>query len=137
MYGNGEKGNFALIHKIARIPIPLPLGSLTAPRSVLSIENFNSAVDFVLAEPRALGETFIVSDPRELSVAEMISAYRLARGMRPNVFSVPSTWIERILMMLGRATAWQRLGAPLLAPPTKLLSMGWKPVASYVTSKLS
>src|SRR5439155_26204580 len=44
MYGQGEKGNFALIHKTARTRIPLPFGSLKAPRSILSIHNFNSAV---------------------------------------------------------------------------------------------
>ena len=48
IYGSGEKGNFAAIHMISRLPIPLPFGALTAQRSVLSVENFNSAAATVL-----------------------------------------------------------------------------------------
>lgn len=68
MYGEGEKGNFAFIHKISRMPIPLPLGGLKAKRSVLSIQNFCCAVQKVLVDSRARGETFIVSDPEPLAV---------------------------------------------------------------------
>ena len=63
IYGEGEKGNFATFFKISRLPIPLPFGMLTARRSVLSIQNFNSAVGTALSNSRARGETFIVSDP--------------------------------------------------------------------------
>jgi nucleoside-diphosphate-sugar epimerase len=71
IYGKGEKGNFATIHKFARLPVPLPFGGLTAQRSVLSIQNFNSAVATVLTNPRARGETFIVSDPTPLTVSSV------------------------------------------------------------------
>ena len=33
IYGEGEKGNFALVHRLSRLPVPLPFGSLTAQRS--------------------------------------------------------------------------------------------------------
>ena len=39
IYGDGEKGNFATVHKISRLPLPLPFGALTARRSVLSVQN--------------------------------------------------------------------------------------------------
>ena len=55
IYGEGEKGNFATVHRLSRLPIPLPLGSLTAQRSILSIQNFNLAVETALSNPRALG----------------------------------------------------------------------------------
>jgi UDP-glucose 4-epimerase len=64
IYGDGEKGNFATVHKISRLPIPLPFGALTAQRSVLSVQNFNSAVATALTNSRARGEIFIVSDPK-------------------------------------------------------------------------
>ena len=44
IYGEGEKGNFASVHKISRLPIPLPFGGLTARRSVLSVQNFCSEI---------------------------------------------------------------------------------------------
>ena len=55
IYGEGEKGNFATVHRLSRLPIPLPFGALSAQRSVLSIQNFNSAVATALSNPRARG----------------------------------------------------------------------------------
>src|SRR6202043_617247 len=63
IYGEGEKGNFAAVPRLAPRPVPLPFGALTAQRSVLSVQNFLSAVATALTDPRARGETFIVSDP--------------------------------------------------------------------------
>ncbi len=127
MYGAQEKGNFALMRRCARLPIPLPFGGLCAPRSVLSISNFSSAVDFVLKDSRSIGETFIVSDPDTVSVAEMITAYRTVLGKRPNLLQVPEKFIKAAFYLLGQQGMWERVGCPLLAPPTKLLQMGWRP----------
>ena len=127
IYGAGEKGNFALIHKIARLPIPLPFGALKARRSVLSVQNFNSAVATVLADPRARGETYVVSDPTPLSVSDIVLRYRTSLERSPWLVPIPERWVERLLQALGKDELWQRIGRPLVARPTKLLVMGWKP----------
>ncbi|MCK1605958.1 NAD-dependent epimerase/dehydratase family protein [Bradyrhizobium sp. 166] len=128
IYGSGEKGNFAMIHNLARFPIPLPFGALTAKRSILSIENFNSAVATVLVNSRARGETFIVSDPAPLTVAEIILQYRTNLGRSALLLPIPERWIELAFKAIGRNETWQRIGQPLVAPPTKLLALGWEPV---------
>jgi nucleoside-diphosphate-sugar epimerase len=127
IYGSGEKGNFAMIHKISRLPIPLPFGALTAKRSILSIENFGSAVATVLVNSRARGETFIVSDPVPLTVSELILRYRTSLGRSALLVPVPEKWIELAFKAAGRDEIWHRIGRPLVAPPTKLLALGWKP----------
>lgn len=127
IYGNGEKGNFAAIHRLSRLPIPLPFGALTARRSVLSIQNFNSAVETALSNPKARGETFIVSDPAPMTVADLVARYRTSLGRSPWLVPVPESWIEASLKAAGRAAVWNRIGRSLVAPPTKLLSIGWKP----------
>jgi len=127
IYGSGEKGNFALIHKISRLPIPLPFGALTAQRSVLSVENFSSAVATVLTSPRARGETFIVSDPAPLTVSELILRYRTSLGRSGWLVPIPERWIELSFMAIGQGEIWQRIGRPLVARPRKLLALGWKP----------
>jgi nucleoside-diphosphate-sugar epimerase len=128
IYGDGEKGNFALVHKLSRLPVPLPLGSLTAQRSVLSVQNFGSAVELVLTDIRARGNSFIVSDPQPLSVSEIIARHRATLGRSPGLASVPDKWIELFLRAIGRSAIWQRIGCPLVARPTKLLALGWKPL---------
>jgi nucleoside-diphosphate-sugar epimerase len=128
IYGDGEKGNFATVHKIARLPIPLPFGALTAQRSVLSVQNFNSAVATALTNSRARGETFIVSDPTALTVSDVITRYRASLGRSPWLIPIPERWLELFLRAIGQSATWQRIGCPLMAPPRKLLALGWKPV---------
>jgi nucleoside-diphosphate-sugar epimerase len=127
IYGDGEKGNFATAHKISRLPIPLPFGALTAKRSVLSVQNFCSAVVTALRDPRARGETFIVSDPVTPTVSEVIARYRVKLGRSPWLIPVPESWLELALKALGQGATWQRIGRPLIARPEKLLALGWKP----------
>ena len=127
IYGAGEKGNFAVVHKISRLPIPLPVGSLTARRSVLSIENFSSAVETVLTNPRARNETFIVSDPTPVTVADLVRRYRVGLGRSTWLLPVPEKWLELLLKAVGQGSMWERLGRPLVASPTKFLAIGWNP----------
>jgi nucleoside-diphosphate-sugar epimerase len=127
IYGEGEKGNFAAIHWLSRLPVPLPFGSLRAERSVLSIQNFNSAVDLALTSPLAKRETFIVSDPKPVTVADIIARYRTGVGRSPWLIPVPESWIRAALRATGRTGDWERIGQPLVAPPTKLLAIGWEP----------
>jgi nucleoside-diphosphate-sugar epimerase len=127
IYGEGEKGNFAAIHKLSRLPLPLPFGALTAQRSVLSIQNFNSAVAMALTNPRARGETFIVSDPTPVTVAGLIAHYRVSLGRSSWLLPVPERWLELSLKSIGQGAVWERLGCPLVARPTKFLTLGWNP----------
>jgi nucleoside-diphosphate-sugar epimerase len=128
IYGEGEKGNFATVHRLSRLPIPLPFGALTAQRSVLSIQNFNLAVATALGNPRAQGETFIVADPAPVTVALLIARHRARSGKPPWLIPVPQGWIKLTLQAIGQGAIWERIGQPLVAPPTKLLSIGWKPI---------
>jgi UDP-glucose 4-epimerase len=127
MYGSGEKGNFSLVHNMSRLPLPLPLGSLTAKRSVLAVTNFCLAVQFVLTNSRARGELLIVSDPTPLTVSELVARHRARLGRAPGLISVPNKWIQLSLKTIGLTPMWQKIGYPLVARPRKLLSLGWKP----------
>lgn len=124
---DGEKGNFATVRKISRLPIPLPFGGLTAQRSVLSVQNFCSAVAVALTDCRTRGETFIVSDPTPLTVSDFIARYRARLGRAPWLIAIPERWLELLLKAIGKDAIWQRIGCPLIARPTKLLALGWKP----------
>jgi nucleoside-diphosphate-sugar epimerase len=127
IYGDGGKGNFAIIRKISRLLVPLPLGALTARRSVLSVQNFCSAAATVLANPRARGQTFIVSDPTPLTIPEIISRYRAGWGRSAWLIPVSEKVLELSLKMIGQNVIWQSIGCPLVARPEKLLALGWRP----------
>jgi nucleoside-diphosphate-sugar epimerase len=116
-----------VVHKISRLPIPLPFGALKARRSVLSIENFSSAVETVLTNPRAYNETFIISDPTPVTVADLIGRYRVSLGRAVWLLPVPEKWLELAFNALGQGSMWERLGCPLVASPTKFIAIGWSP----------
>ncbi len=127
IYGDGEKGNFATLHKIARLPIPLPFGGLTAQRSVLSVKNLSSAVAMALTNSRARGETFIVADPTPTTISDIIARYSASLGRSPWLIPIPERWLELSLKAIGQSAIWQQIGRPLVARPRKLLALGWKP----------
>ena len=127
IYGDGEKGNFAAIHRLSRLPIPLPFGALTARRSVLSIQNFDSAVETALSNPNAREKLSSYRIQRRSPLRISIARHRTSLGRSPWLVPVPESWIKASLKVVGQTAVWDRIGRSLVAPPTKLLSIGWKP----------
>jgi len=128
LYGPGMKGNFALLLRAARSHWPLPVKSFVNRRSLLGIDNFVSALRFVLATPATAAETYIVADPGiPLRLPDVIATLREAQGRRPLLVPVPAHLAEIPLRLIGREALWQRLGGNLRADPGKLITAGWQP----------
>jgi UDP-glucose 4-epimerase len=122
------KGNFALLLRRARSRWPLPVRSFNNRRSVLGVDNFVSALRFVLATPATAGETFIVADPGSPPrLPDMIAILRQAQGRRPLLVPMPVSLAELPLRLIGREALWQRLGGNLRADPGKLIAASWQP----------
>lgn len=130
VYGPGVKGNMAQLVRLARSPYPLPLGALTARRSLLSLDNLVAAIDVVLAAPAPLRRPLIVADPEPLAVPDMVAALRRGLGRRPHLVPVPALLLHAALRAAGREDAYQRLAGPLVADPSALAGLGWAPVVT-------
>jgi nucleoside-diphosphate-sugar epimerase len=126
-YGPGVKGNMAELMRLARLPWPLPLGGLRARRSLLAVENLLAAVETVLTTPQALRRPLIVADPLAVTVADMIAAMRGGLGRRPGVFSVPPALLALSFHAAGKDYVYERLSGALVADPSALMGLGWKP----------
>jgi nucleoside-diphosphate-sugar epimerase len=128
-YGPGVKGNFALLLRAARSRWPLPVRDFVNRRSLLGIDNFISALEFVLSTPAALGETYVVADPgMPPRLADMMATLRKAAGRRwPLVVPMPTHSLETPLRLLHRDDVWDRLGGNLRVDPGKLIAAGWQP----------
>lgn len=129
VYGPGVKANMAALLKLARLPVPLPLGGLSAKRSLLAIENLAEAVAFALTQACPARRSYIVSDPEPLSVAQMLAAMRAGLGRGPGLIPVPSSLLVLAARLAGRAGAYERLANGLVASPAALISAGWQPPA--------
>jgi nucleoside-diphosphate-sugar epimerase len=127
-YGPGVKGNFALLLRAARSRLPLPVKDFVNRRSLLGIDNFISALSFVLSASATIGETYIVADPGiPPRLPDLIATLRQARGRRPLVLPLPTHYLEAPLRALGRDGLWQRLGGNLRVDVGKLIAAGWQP----------
>jgi nucleoside-diphosphate-sugar epimerase len=127
VYGPGVKGNMAQLMRLARSPVPLPVGNLGARRSLLAVENLAAAIETVLATPQTLRRAFVAADPEALTVAEMIAAMRRGLGRRPNVFPLPAMLLSFLARAAGREEIYQRLSGSLVADPAALITLGWVP----------
>jgi nucleoside-diphosphate-sugar epimerase len=127
VYGAGVKGNMAALVRLARTPYPLPLGALTARRSLLSLDNLVAAVDVALSAPGPLRRPLIVADPEALTIPEMIAALRSGLGRRPGLIPVPVGIIETAFRALRRTEAFERLAGSLVASSAALQGLGWVP----------
>lgn len=127
LLGEGAKGNVKTLYRMARLPLPLPLGSIAAKRSFLSVENFTSAVATILGNPRTFGETFIVADRTPLTISELVAQVRHDLGRKPGVVSLPAGSLEALMKLPRARGIWERIGMPLVASPAKLIALGWSP----------
>ncbi len=130
VYGPGVKGNMAELLRLARSRYPLPLGALTARRSLLALDNLVSAVEAVLGAPAPLKRPLLVADPEPFTIPGMIAAMRAGLGRRPGVFSVPPTLIETAMRAAGRSEGYARLSGSLVADPSALMRLGWTPAVT-------
>ncbi|WP_186417595.1 NAD-dependent epimerase/dehydratase family protein [Bosea sp. CS1GBMeth4] len=129
VYGPGVKANMAALARLARLPLPLPFGALSAKRSLLAIENLSEAVAFALSEACPPRRAYIVADPEPLSVAEMLAAMRAGLGRGPGLIAVPPPLLAAAARLAGREGAYERLANGLVASPAALISAGWRPPA--------
>jgi len=121
------RGNLALLARAAALPIPLPLGGLTARRSIVSDRNLASAVAHVLEQTRTGVITALVADAQPLTVSEIVAGLRKAAGKGPGLFAMPRT-MAMTLALLNQRETWNSLAGRLELAPTRLSAIGWRPV---------
>lgn len=129
IYGPGVKANMAALLRLARVPLPLPLGGLQAPRSLLAAENMADAIRFALTPACPARQVYTVSDPDPISVSGMLTAMRAGLGRGPGLLAVPEPWLRRLARLAGREETFLKLAGSLVARPERLLRAGWQPPA--------
>jgi nucleoside-diphosphate-sugar epimerase len=87
--GSSPSGNLAHLLRLARLPVPLPMGALTAKRSLVDRSDLCAAVAHVVTERAHLGETYIVAHPEPIEIAAMLEALRQGLGRNAGLFAVP------------------------------------------------
>jgi len=132
VYGPHAKGNIQSLVQLASKPLPLPFSGFRSRRSLLGIDNFIAAILFVLNNPAAVGETYLVSDPTAFTLPEVVTMLRKAQGRRGGLFNVPPIFFRLALHLMRQRDLWARLGEDLVVDTTKLQAIGYRaPVDTY------
>jgi UDP-glucose 4-epimerase len=130
VYGPGVRANFLqLMNAIAR-GIPLPLGAVRARRSLVFVDNLADALVHCATDPRAAGETFHVTDGRDLSVPELVRALAMQLHAPARLVPVPIGVLRMAGRLSGRSAQVDRLIGELRVDSSHIRErLGW--VAPY------
>lgn len=124
--GNEAKGNLALLLRLADTPLPLPFATLSAKRSMVSLDDVVAITRRAIDDPAMAGGTFILADPEPVGFGEALAALRRGLGRRERLFAVPEMLLALPFRLLGRRDIWERVGAPLVARPDALSAIGYR-----------
>lgn len=128
VYGPGVRANFLqLMNAIAR-GVPLPLGAVHARRSLVFVDNLADALVHCTADPRAAGQTFNVTDGRDLSVCELARALALQLHVPARLVPVPVGLLRLAGRLTGRSARVDRLIGELQLDTSYICErLGWYP----------
>ena len=130
VYGPGVKRNMKSLFDLARSPWPLPLGSLKAKRSILTISNLSSAVAHALESDAAANGTYLIADDAPVTMPEIIAALRAGMDRSPRMLPFPTLPIRLALRAAGQQKAAERLFGDLIVDTRAFRATGWQPVES-------
>jgi nucleoside-diphosphate-sugar epimerase len=80
VYGLGNQANFALLLKLVKTGLPLPLGSVRNRRSFIYLENLVDLISKCLGNAKAFGKVYLPSDGEDVSTPELIRAIARAKA---------------------------------------------------------
>ena len=127
IYGPGVKGNVARLLRWIERGLPLPFASIVNRRSLIYLENLIDATLAVTRHP-APGRTYLVSDARDLSTPQLITA--LARGLdkAPRLLAFPPSLLRLAGACTGQRDAAERLLGSLQIDASRIAAeLGWRP----------
>jgi len=128
VYGPAVRANFLRMMDAVARGLPLPLGSITARRSIVYVDNLADALLHCATDPRAAGECFHVADDDAPSVTGLLRLVGDALGKPARLFPVPPAALYAIGKLTGRSAALDRLTGSLQLDTHRIRRvLGWHP----------
>jgi nucleoside-diphosphate-sugar epimerase len=128
VYGPGVRANFLQLMRAIAIGVPLPLGSIAARRSLVFVDNLASVLIQCATDPRAAGETFHVTDGRDLSVTDLANMLTTQLKAPRRLMPVPASWLRFTGRLTGRSAQVERLIGDLRLDSAHVRQLlGWHP----------
>ena len=128
VYGPGVKANFLKLMNLIHKGLPLPFGSITNKRSLVSIGNLVNLICTCIDHPNAANNIFLVSDDDDLSTIELSQKLAASMGTNNKFINIPPSLLFSMAFVLGKHNLANRLLRDLQADVTKTKTMlDWRP----------
>jgi len=129
VYGPGVRGNLLKLQRLVSTGLPMPLALIRNRRSLIYVGNLVDAIITCLVHPKAAGETFLVSDGRDLSTSELIRLMAEAMGRKAWLLPFPPLLLKIMGKLTCRSAEVERVVGSLCVDSSKIMLMlGWKPL---------
>lgn len=109
VYGPSAKGNFISLLTAINKGIPLPLAGANNVRSLIYVNNLVDALIVCATHPAAAGQTYLISDGADVSVAVLVKEIAHSLGRHNRSFYLPPTWLRVLATLLRRSDQIDRL----------------------------
>ena len=128
VYGPGAPGNFGKLIAAVSNERWLPLGAINNQRSFVALDNLVDLIITCIDHPKAVNQTFLVSDDQDVSTTELLKKMASAFGKKSRLIPVPMGLIQLVASLLGKRAVAQRLCSSLVVniSHTKK-TLNWKP----------
>ena len=109
VYGPGVRANFERLMRLVARGAPIPLGKVDNRRSMVGLDNLVDLLIRCVDHPAAAGQTFLVSDGRDLSTPEWIRMLAAVIGRPARLLPVPPALLRLGGRLTGRGAEVERL----------------------------
>lgn len=131
VYGPGVKGNLKRLIKLVQSRIPLPFSLIKNQRSLIGIDNLVDMIIRCIDDNRASGNTFLVSDEKNLSTSDLLRLIASSMGLSVRLFPLPLSLLKFFGFLLGRKAEINRLiGSLQIDINYTKQTLNWKPTIS-------
>lgn len=128
VYGPGVKGNFLRLMKAVHKGLPLPFGLVHNKRSLVALDNLVDLILTCIEHPDAAGQTFMVSDGKDLSTPDLIRKLAYAMGRPARLLPVPQGLLRLGGFMMGKEKEVDRLIGSLQVDISHTCdTLAWRP----------
>lgn len=129
VYDGEAPGNFRTLLRLVERSFPVPFRSIKNRRSFIARANLVNFITICISNQNAAGQTFVISDDKDLSTPELIRF--VAQGMKKKAWliPVPRLIIKFCATVAGRKKIYSQLCESLYLDVSKAKDvLGWSPV---------
>lgn len=127
VYGRGSRGSFAMLRRLAQLPLPLPIGGLGCQRSLLSVDHLVEVIQLCINREEANGQTFLVADDGPLALHEIVRALRSGWGRPAMILPGPRRILNALIRSAGKEELWRNVAQSFILDTRHIESvLGWR-----------